>query len=130
MKRILICGMMLGLLTGAGFAQRGRAVGGVGPAVGGAGASARMPAPAVGVTPNVGTAPNAVTTTHSATAPNSVSGSTHAQTVPPNAANAAAVGPKSGNAATVPPNTNTLPDRAISPDAQGTSDHSRVNPNQ
>ncbi len=122
MKRILICGMMLGLLTGVGFAQRGRAVGGVGPA-------ARMP----GNAPVVGTTPNAVTTTHGSTTPNAVSGSTHAKTVTPNATNgaqAAAVTPNSGNATTVSPNVNTVPDRALNPDAQGISDHSRINPNQ
>jgi hypothetical protein len=134
MKRILICGMMFGLLTGVGFAQRGRAVGGVGPAVGGAGATARMPGtPTIGMTPNVGAMPNAVTTTHGTTAPNAVPGATNAKTVTPNATNgakAAPVTPNSGNATTVSPNANTVPNRDIDPDAQGISDHSRVSPNQ
>jgi hypothetical protein len=129
MKRLLICGMMFGLLTGVGFAQRGRAVGGVGAATGGVGPTARMP----GIAPVVGTTPNAVTATHGSTAPNAVTGSTTANTVTPNAtkgAKAAAVTPNSGKATTVSPDANTVPDRALDPDAQGLSDHSRVSPNQ
>lgn len=129
MKRILICGVVLGLMTGVGFAQRGRAVGGVGPAVGGVGPSARMPANA----PVVRTTPNAVTNTHGSVRPNAISGSANAKTVKPNAtsgANATAVAPNAGNATSVSPNADTVPDRAINPDAQGISDHTRLTPNQ
>jgi hypothetical protein len=65
-------------------------------------------------------------------APNAVSGPANANTVKPNAsgANGAAVAPNAGNATTVSPNASTMPDRAMNPDAQGTSDHTRINPNQ
>ena len=129
MKKLIICGVMFGLMTGVSFAQRGRAAGGVGPAVGGVGPTARISNSA----PAMGTTPNAVTTRHGSTAPNAVSGSTHAKTVTPNATNGASstsVTPNAGNATTVSPNANTVPDRAINPDAQGVSDHTRVNPNQ
>jgi hypothetical protein len=128
MKRILICGVMLGLLTGASFAQRGRAAGGGTPAVGGVGSTARMP----GNAPVVHSTPNAVTATHESTAPDAVSGSTKAKTVTPNATGGAAttVSPNAGNPSAMSPSANTVPDRAINPDAQDTSDHTRVNPNQ
>jgi hypothetical protein len=125
MKRILICGVMLGLMTGAGFAQRGRAAGGVGPAVGGVGPSARMP----GNAPMARTAPNAVTNAQGSMAPNAVSGSPNAKTVKPNGANGTAIAPNAGNAATVSPDANTVPG-TMNPDAQGISDHTRINPNQ
>src|SRR5580704_3329658 len=98
MKKILICGMMLGLMTGVGFAQRGRAAGGVGPTAG-------MPSAPIGRT-----APNAVTAVPRAPAPNAVSGPSNVKTVTPNATGADAaktVAPNansSDNAKTVAPN--------------------------
>jgi hypothetical protein len=147
MKKILICGMMLGLMTGVGFAQRGRAVGGVGPTAG-------MPSAPIGRT-----APNTVTAVPRAPAPNAVSapnntkavtpnatGSDAAKTVAPNtnsADNAKTVGPNTNSAddaktvapnagasTSVSPNSNSVPDRAMNPDAQGVSDQPRVTPNQ
>jgi hypothetical protein len=147
MKKILICGMMLGLMTGVGFAQRGRAAGGVGPTAG-------MPSAPIGRT-----APNAVTAVPRAPAPNAVSGPSNVKTVTPNATgadaaktvapnanssdnaktvapnsnsadNAKTVAPNTGASTSVSPNTNSVPDRAMNPDAQGVSDHSRITPNQ
>jgi hypothetical protein len=128
MKKLLICGMMLGFMTGASFAQRGRAAGGAAPAVGGVGPTARMP----GNSPVVRTTPNAVTATHQSTAPNAVSGSAKAKTVTPNATGGAAttVSPNAGNTPAMSPSTNTVPDRATNPDAQGSNDNPRINPNQ
>jgi hypothetical protein len=128
MKRILLCGVMLGLMAGVGFAQRGRAAGGAGSAAGAVGPSARMP----GNAPMARTAPNAVTNAQGSMAPDAVSGSA-TKTVKPNGtsgANSTVAAPNAGNATTVSPNANTVPDRAMNPDAQGISDHTRTNPNQ
>jgi hypothetical protein len=122
MKRILICGVMLGLVSVASFAQRGRVAGGAGPTV-------RMPASA----PVARTMPNAVTATHGSTAPKAIPATTNAKPQSPNVAGGSAattVTPNAGNATTVAPHANTVPDRAINPDARGISDHTRVNPNQ
>ena len=54
MKKILVCGMLLGLLTAVSWAQRGRTMGGAGVTPG-----ARMPSAGVG-SPNIGMNPNAV----------------------------------------------------------------------
>ena len=119
MKKILLCGMMLGLMTTVGFAQRGRSVGGVGPT-----ATAPM-APTAPRAPMARTTPSAVPNAHGDIAPNSVSGSTHAKTVTPSATST------SPTAKTVTPNAGTVPDRVQLPDAQGASDHARtVGPNQ
>jgi len=124
MKRILILGMLIGLLTSVGFAQRGRMVT---PA-------ARMPAPSARVTPDVGAvapnarmAPNAITT---APVPPNARGVTpipptattvapRATTVAPNAqtpgSHATSVNP---NAITIPPETVTPNARTVNPNAQ------------
>jgi hypothetical protein len=54
MKKVLLCGMLLGLLTSVSFAQRGRMIG--------AGPTARMPTPSMPATPIMH--PNAVDSTH------------------------------------------------------------------
>ncbi|HSY10820.1 MAG TPA: hypothetical protein VK976_01395 [Verrucomicrobiae bacterium] len=137
MKKILICGMMLGLLTTVSFAQRGRTVGGVRPTATGP----RM-APVAPMAPMASAAPNAVSNSRGSVAPSSVNSSTHAKTATPNAAstpstaktvtpnpNAASTSP---TAKTVTPNANTVPDRTMLPDAQGVTDHAptTTSPNQ
>lgn len=136
MKKLIICGMLLGLLTTVSVAQRGRAVGGASP-------TARMPnvAPMSQPMSPVARTPNAAATSHDGVTPNAVSGSTHAKTVSPNAesnANASAtqsVSPNAtnGNAApaarTVDPHATTVPDRVTVPDASRNG-QTRVDPNQ
>jgi hypothetical protein len=101
MKKLLVCGMLLGLLTSLSFAQRGRAYGGVGT-------SARIPN--VGpVSPNARTSPNAIGTGHDGVAPNATTGKNPKHSAP----NATA----DPTARTVGPNTGTVPDRVITPDA-------------
>lgn len=131
MKRILICGMLLALATSLSFAQRSRGVGpstGVGPAVGHVGPAARMPdtgpmSPTTRVSPNtLGTdrAPNHVSTT----SPDTTSvGPATGDRVGPDARTTGADTGKSTTPATVP-------DRTVMPDANGVSDHTRINPNQ
>ena len=133
MKKIMICGMMLGLLTTVSFAQRGRTVGGARPAA----TSPRM-APAAPMTPMATTTPNAVSNGRSDVAPNSVNSSTHAKTVTPDATStpstAKTVTPSAASTPpmtkTVTPNANTVPDRTMLPDAQGVNDHAATTPNQ
>ncbi len=116
MKRILICAMMLGLLTSVSVAQRGRAAGGVGP-------TARMPGMEP-VAPAGRIGPNAVTLGHGVgVPPDAISTASHSKTVTPNATSGS-------KAKTVSPNANTTPDRATMPDAQGSIDHTRIDPNQ
>lgn len=130
MKKTLICGMMLGLLTSVSFAQRAHTVR----------PTATVPhtvgmAP---VAPMAATTPNAVSSAPAKVAPDSVTGSTHAKTVTPNAtlpastANTAtpSAASTSPTARTVNPNANTVPDRTMLPDAQGVSDHASNSPNQ
>ncbi len=62
MKKVLICGMLLGLLPGLASAQRGRTVGGMGP-------SARMPM-LDRMRSNVGVRPGSVNMGHDGVAPN------------------------------------------------------------
>ena len=121
MKKILICGMMLGLLTTVSFAQRGRTVGGVRPTATGP----RM-APVAPMAPMASAAPNAVSNSRGSVAPSSVNSSTHAKTATPNAASTPST------AKTVTPNANTVPDRTMLPDAQGVTDHAptTTSPNQ
>jgi len=113
MKKVLICGMLLGLLTGVCMAQRGHAAGGVGPMA--------HPGPNVFGTSHGGIAPNARTAGPVTTvAPRPITAAPNAQTtVAPKATtvapNAATVTPK---AATITPETIAPRARTISPDAQ------------
>ncbi len=116
MKKTVVCGMLLALLTTVGVAQRGRAMGGVGP-------TARMPG-IDPIGPSARVSPSSVNVGHNGVAPNAVSAGTHAKTVTPNATKTAP------NTKTVSPKATTVPDRAIAPDAQGISDHARIDPNQ
>jgi hypothetical protein len=101
MKKVLICGMLLGLLPCLAFAQRGRAVGSMGPSV-------HMPS--VGSMPsNVGGHPNAVAIGHDGVAPNSVPIGSDSKTVTPNATT-------SKVPSDVGTNPKTVPDRVIPPD--------------
>ncbi len=137
MKRILICGMLLALATSLSFAQRSRGVGpstgGIGPAVGHVGPAVRGPdigpmSPASPVRPDaVGpdrTAPVA--------APNHVSTtSSDATGVGPDTTRRVAPDAKAPGANNVKPASPVgVPDRAVMPDANGISDHARINPNQ
>jgi hypothetical protein len=91
MKKLLVCGMLLGLLTSLSFAQRGRAYGGVGT-------SARIPN--VGpVSPNARTSPNAIGTGHDGVAPNATTGKNPKHSAPNATADPTArtVGPNTGN---------------------------------
>ncbi len=113
MKKVLICGMLLGLLPCVAFAQRGRAVGGMGPA-------AHMPN--VGSMPsNVGVHPNAVGIGHNGVAPNSAPIGSNSKTVAPNATTSKVP----DNAATNP---KTVPDRVIPADTGTMSPVTGVGP--
>ncbi|MGA2370032.1 MAG: hypothetical protein ACLPPV_17675 [Candidatus Korobacteraceae bacterium] len=119
MKKVLVCGMLLGLLTSVSYAQRGHAIGGVGT-------SARIPD--VGpVSPNARTSPNALSVGHDGVMPNATTTGKNPTHVGPNATfdpTARTVGPNTKtadpSARTVGPNTvTTVPDRVITPDATG-----------
>lgn len=116
MKKILVCGMMLGLLTAVSWAQHGRAIA-RGPIAGGGRISSigapnavnpsAVGMPHAGVLPSATKAPNAVTTTSKT--PN---------TVKPNATfdpNASTVG---SHAETSAPNRVMLPDAHTGPGPQ------------
>ncbi len=113
MKKVLICGMLLGLLPSLAFAQRGRAVGGMGP-------TAHMPS--VGSMPsNVGIHPNAIGTGHDGIAPNSVPAGSASKTVSPNATTSKV--PSSAGT-----NPKTVPDRVIPADTGTMSPVTGVGP--
>lgn len=108
MKKIVICGMMLGLLTAVSWAQRGRPVA-RGPISGGRIGS---------VSPNVGMNPSAVSMSHGGIAPNAA---TRPNAVTTTGKNPNTVKPN----ATMDPTASTVgshtgagtPDRVITPDA-------------
>lgn len=112
MKKILICGMMLGLLTAVSWAQRGRTIGG-----GGITSGARIPN-AGAISPHAGMNPSAVSMPHggvfpsATTKPNAVTTTNkNPNTVKPNATfdpTASTVGSHAETSA---------PDRVILPDA-------------
>jgi hypothetical protein len=112
MKKILLCGMMLGLLTAVSWAQRGRTIGG-----GGITSGARIPN-AGAISPHAGMNPNAMTMPHggvfssATTAPNAVTTtSKNPKRVTPNAT-------FDPTASTVGSHTeNSSPDRVVLPDA-------------
>jgi hypothetical protein len=115
MKKVLILGMLLGLLPTLALAQRGRMAGGMGP-------SARTSNIGT-ISPNVGMHPNAVTQGHDGVAPNATTVGNHSKTVAPNAT-------ASKTAKTVGENPKTVPDRVLVPDARGVGADSGVGPNQ
>lgn len=111
MKKLLVCGMLLGLLTGVSYAQRGRTVGGVGPS------AARFPN--VGpVSPHAGVNPNSIGMAHGGVLPNATTTTSKTpKTITPNATfdpKAQTVGP---HATTTAPVHGTLPNAHIGPGA-------------
>lgn len=110
MKKVLICGMMLGLLTSVSYAQRGHAIGGVGP-------GARTPN--VGpVSPNARVSPNAIGVGHDGVMPNAVTMGKNPKPLTPNGTTDPTAKTVDPTAKTVGPNTiTTVPDRVITPDA-------------
>src|SRR5271155_2241214 len=104
MKKILVCGMLLGLLTSVSYAQRGHAVGGVGP-------GARIPN--VGpVSPNARTSPNAIGVGHDGVMPNAVTTQKNPKPLTPNATTDPTAKTVGSTAKTVGPNSETtVPDR-------------------
>ena len=115
MKKVLICGMLLGLLPSLAWAQRGRVAGGIG-------SSARMPS--VGSVPsNVGIHPGAVNVGHDGVAPNATPSAspvgTQSKTVSP------ANGGTANNSGTNP---KTIPDRVIPADTGTMSPVTGVGP--
>ena|SRR5664279_1403149 len=132
MKKILLCGMLLGLLSTMSFAQRGRVMGGAGPTA--RTPNARMSPNATNVGHD-GIAPNATANTQTRVHPNATTGNTP-NTVGPNASTgnrATAVGPDAATgrtATTVSPNANDTPDRVITPDATPMGDRTVVGPDQ
>jgi hypothetical protein len=130
MKKILICGMLLGLLTGVGVAQRGRTMGNVGPTARsapnvGVAPSARTIGPNTGIAPNARTVgPNAGIAANARIAPNATTVGPNATTVNPNAVK---IGP---NATTVAPHAKTVPDSAVTPSAKTVAPDARVAPQQ
>lgn len=123
MKKLITCGMLLGLLSTVSFAQRGRAAAGVGPSAGMSNSA-----------PMARSMPNAVTTSHQGVAPSAVAPNHRAKTVAPNAAST----PNAKGTTTVAPNAKsaTAPDarsvhnRVMVPDADGLGTQPRINPNQ
>jgi hypothetical protein len=105
MKKVLICGMLLGLLTSVSFAQRGRTVGSIGPAARGA-----------SIGPNIGPMgsnarinPSAINVGHDGIAPNARPVGAVTPTVSPNAG-------KSGTTTSVGPNAGRhVPDQGVPP---------------
>jgi len=120
MKKVILCGMLLGLLTGAGFAQRGARAGA--PNMGSVGPSVRTVGPAAMIAPNmtigpsagVHVAPNAVTGVSTRpVGPNATTAAPNAQTVDRNA------GKFAPNARTTPDAVPVGPHAGVSrPDAQ------------
>ena len=110
MKKVLVCGMLLGLLTSVSFAQRGRAVGGVGQ-------GARTPN--VGpVSPNARMSPNAIGVEHDGVLPNATTTGKNPKPLTPNATTDPTAKTVDPAAKTVGPNSETtVPDRVITPDA-------------
>jgi len=90
MKKLLVCGMLLGLLTSVSYAQRGRAIGGVGAS---ANVGARFPS-ITPASPAARVNPNSVTTGHAGAVTNAEK---NPSTVKPNATSnhiASPVGPE------------------------------------
>lgn len=76
MKKVLVCGTLLGLLTSISFAQRGRTVGGL------SGPTARIPK--VGpVSPNATISPNSIGNGHDGILPNATTIGKTPKTVDP-----------------------------------------------
>ncbi len=109
MKKLLVCGMLLGLLTSLSFAQRGRAIGGVGT-------SARVP-PSIGtISPNARVNPSSISIGHGGILPNATTMGKTPKTITPNATTnprARTIKPD----ATAPRPDVTVPNAHISPDA-------------
>ena len=116
MKQVLLCGMLLALLTSVSFAQRGRAVGGVGPTARLGAPNVRMGPDAVGIAPSTGIPPSAriggVAPNATRVAPNAIPVAPHATTVAPNATTVAP------NAKTVAPNARTTGAETVTPRAR------------
>lgn len=110
MKKLLICGMLLGLLTSVSYAQRGRSVGG------GIGTSgARLPN--VGpISPHAGVNPGSIGLPHGGVLPNATTSKTSKTTTPNATVNpkAQTVGP---HANTTAPTRGTLPNAHTGPGA-------------
>ena len=121
MKKLIICGMLLGFLSTLSFAQRGRAAGGAGPAVGMSNAA-----------PVAHTTPNAIPVPHQGVSPNAVGPNGKATTVAPNAAATPNASPTtSPNAkSTTAPDARNVPNRVTMPDADGLGTQPRISPNQ
>ncbi len=128
MKKILICGMLLGFLTSSGFAQRRAVQPGALPSRGHAINAGSMGAN-VGVSPNVGMSPTAATG-HNGISPSAVASGTSAKnvgssttTVKPNAATMGATKSVDPNAA------NGNASATAAPNAAGTNTAATVAPN-
>jgi hypothetical protein len=110
MRKVLVCGMLLGLLTSVSYAQRGHAVGGVGPS------AATMPN--IGsMSPNARINPNATGMGHDGVLPNATTAGKNPARVAPNATTdptAKTVGPAAN---TVGTHAITVPGRVITPEA-------------
>jgi hypothetical protein len=115
MKKVLICGMLLGLLPGLAFAQRGRMVGGIGPSA--------WTANVGPMTPNLGARPNAVSAGHDGVAPSATPVGSELKTVTPSATS----GP---TASSVGANSKIVPDRIILPDAHRGAGNTGIGSNQ
>ena len=112
MKKLLICGLMVGLLSSVGVAQRARSMG---PA-------ARTPGMEP-IAPNAHMGAGSASVGHSGISPSAVPAGTHARTATPNATSGT-------SSKTVSPNAGRPSDRVMLPDARGISDHTRIDPNQ
>jgi len=108
MKKIVICGMMLGLLTAVSWAQRGRAIGG-------GTSGARIPN-AGSISPHAGMNPSAVGMPHGGVLPNATASPNATTTKSPNTVEPnATFDPKADTVG--PHSVTTVPDSVKLPDA-------------
>jgi hypothetical protein len=105
MKKLLVCGMLLAFLTSVSFAQRGRAIGGVGAT---ASPGARFPS-VTPASPAARTNPNSISTGHDGALPNATKVEKDPTTVKPNATSNRTFNPV-GPEPVTGPDTVTMPD--------------------
>ncbi|MGC2110892.1 MAG: hypothetical protein WA655_15330 [Candidatus Korobacteraceae bacterium] len=119
MKKVLICGMLVGLLSTVSFAQRGRTVGGIGPAARGASIG-----PNIGpMSPSARVNPSAISLGHDGVAPNARPVGAVPSTVSPNAG-------KSRSTTSVGPNSKTIPGQAMPPSSRTIGPDTGIGPDR
>lgn len=114
MKKLLICGMLLGLLSSVSFAQRGRSVAGVGPSANTTGIS--------GMPSHTPFNPNAVGVNHGGVMPNARTVGSQPSTVPSSATRS--------NTTAIPSSTRTAPSKVTGPDARTVNPDTGLGPDR